>query len=48
LDVWEEFYWGFVLEGTIPYKYLDFCRRGVVVGGSRVYSYEECIVLVQF
>ena len=35
-------------EGTIPYKYLDFCRfleerRGVVV-----YGFEECIVFVQF
>jgi len=43
-------------EGTIPCKYLDFCRflgwrgeqsssRG---GGSGVYSFEECIVFVQF
>jgi len=37
-------------EGTISYKYRDFCRFGGKWrgGGSGVYSFKECIVLYSF
>ena len=41
-----------VLRGQFPIKYLDFWKSGEKSssrgGGSGVYSFEECIIFVQF